>query len=608
MALREETNRILLLLAVCFAVFANSLTGEFVYDDVRQIVRNPLIQDGALFWQALTSDVWAFKGDGTIAASNYWRPTFTLWQIANFRIFGPAPFGWHLANIALHSGVCLLVFLLLRRWAFPAAISFSAALVFAVHPVHVESVAWISGSPDLLFSAAFLGSLWFAADFADGGSRTKLAISVLLYAAALGAKEIGVFCLPIYYLVLSGSSVNAGERRPRIAGLLSFAAAAVAYFFIRWSVLGAVSRPPENAATYFEAAASVPLMFAFYLRQIFFPAWLGANYPLEPVVTIGLTNFALPLVLAAAILAATVLLARRDRRVWLAASLFILPLLPAFNATAFIREQIVHDRYLYLPLMGALMLIAIVVSKIASERTILAAAALSVLLAIQTVRYNTAWANELALWSWTLEVDDSSFTNSQYATALEAAGRTSEAAEAYAKAIEKRPTARGYLGRGRNYLRMKRFAEAEADLTRALRFPDEAAEAYALYQTYEALGLCYSEQGKPDAAAANFHEARSRLPIYSASITANLATVLYQQNRKEEALNELRSVREQAKRELLPESKRIFLLLGMLYAEMGRKDEARAELMEYLGSTAGFGNAANAADRRQASALLERLK
>ncbi len=92
---KDRRNLILaiVLVAVSFAVFANTLGGEFVYDDLRQIVRNPLIQDSELFGKALTSDVWAFKGDGEYTASNYWRPTFTAYHILNFQLFGLNPFG-----------------------------------------------------------------------------------------------------------------------------------------------------------------------------------------------------------------------------------------------------------------------------------------------------------------------------------------------------------------------------------------------------------------------------------------------------------------------------------------------------------------------------------
>src|SRR5688500_18818410 len=96
--------------------FSNAVSGDFVYDDGRQIVANPLIQKSDLFVQALTSDVWAFKADGSVSASNYWRPVFTALCILSFGLFGLEPFGWHLLNILLHAGVCVVAYLLMRRW------------------------------------------------------------------------------------------------------------------------------------------------------------------------------------------------------------------------------------------------------------------------------------------------------------------------------------------------------------------------------------------------------------------------------------------------------------------------------------------------------------
>src|SRR5438552_1382270 len=115
---KSDIKWLVVVAMVCFVMFANGVGGEFVYDDNRQIVRNTLIQNSDFIWKALTSDVWAFKGGGTEAASNYWRPTFTAWHILNFRLFGMNPVGWHIANIVVHSSVCVLAFSLLRRCAF----------------------------------------------------------------------------------------------------------------------------------------------------------------------------------------------------------------------------------------------------------------------------------------------------------------------------------------------------------------------------------------------------------------------------------------------------------------------------------------------------------
>lgn len=609
MKLSDEWKWLLLLAAVCALVYANSLTGTFVYDDLRQVLRNPLVQDNSMIWRALTSDVWAFKGDGSAAASNYWRPTFTAWHIINYRLFGANPVGWHVTNLLLHSSVCLLIFALLRRWAFSAATAFTIALIFCIHPVHVESVAWISGSPDLLFALAFLGSLWFASAYAETGKVNFFIVSAILYAVALGAKEIGILCLPIYYLAITASPVKPKEPVDAKMATLALGSLAVIYFMVRWSIIGAISRAPDDAVGFAGALLSIPSMFAFYLRQIFFPVWMGANYPLEPVGQIGFENFVLPLIVSIAAVGAVVYLAKTVDKGRLAAAIFLLPLLPAMNATAFIPEQIVHDRYLYLPLLGSLMLVVPFAAKLISERNVLIAGVLiSAALGFQTVRYNRAWANDLALWSWTSTIDNSSFTAMQLGDELAEQQRYDEAVKAFSSSIAKRLTVRGYLGRGRVFAEMHKYADAERDLKSVFQFPPGAAEAYALYQAYEALGLTYAAQGNYAAALDCFTEARDRLPIYHAALSVDLAIVLYQAGKKDQAMQELENARVQARKEMLPESKAVFLRLGMLYAEAGRKDDARSNLREYLSLTKTYNDKVTLDERQQAGKMLDSMK
>ena len=223
------------------------------------------------------------------------------------------------------------------------------------------------------------------------------------------------------------------------------------------------------------------------------------------------------------------------------------------------------------------MLLVPLAAKIVNERYVLiAGCVIAAALSFQTFKYNTAWANNLSLWTWTSTVDDSSFTSMQLGNALSEAGRNDESIAAYAAAIAKKPSVRGYLGRARGYITAKQYANAEKDLMTALAMPKERRESYTLYQIYESLGIAYIEQKKFDAAVKSLNDARNDLPIYKAALTEKLAVVLYQAGQKADALRELESVRDQAQRELLPESKNVFLRLGMLYGELGRKEDARA--------------------------------
>ncbi len=635
----KKTDLILLavIALVAFAVFANSLTGDFVYDDARQIVRNPLIQDNSLIGKALTSDVWAFKGDGTLAASNYWRPTFTAFHILNFRLFGLSPFGWHFLNLLLHAGVCALIFLLLRRWDLSPNLAFAISLVFAVHPVHVESVAWISGSPDLLFGASFLGSLWFADKWAaEKTGSFNLIIALVLYALALGAKEVAMLCFPVYFLIFSyrrnttaETEVNPKKKKSKnekteierktsaFTSTLAFGILAAAYFFIRWAVLGKVSQPAEEAAGFYNAVLSIPQVFVFYLKQIIFPITIGANYPLRPIVSIDFFNFILPLIISILAVVLFYLLARRSFIQKIGFAIFFLPLLPAMNITAFVPEQIVHDRYLYLSLLGYLLMIfpylAENLKKKMPEKAESGLLILGVLaslpLAVQTVINNQYWKTEFALWEHSVQVDpSSSFTFTQYGTALAQTGKYSEALEAFNRSLDNRQTALGLMGRARANIYLNNYEEAVWDLQTVVEMPNEDLNAYTLYQTYETLALALSQNGKNDKAEEILRDARKRLPIYHAALTEKLAVVLYQQNRKTEVLKELEEARTQARREMLPESKNIFMRLGMLYGEAGQKEKAREALQDYLNVTNGINDTNTLQNRQRVSELLRKLK
>lgn len=630
MNLKSELKWLILIALVTVGVFANSLGGEFVYDDRRQIVANALIQTPSLYGKAVTSDVWAFKGDGTVAASNYWRPTFTAWCIINYQLFGLEPFGWHLLNILLQLGVCLLAFLLLRRWGLSQLVAFIITLIFAVHPIHTESVTWIAGSPDLLFGLFFLASLWFAESVGDKekkkGRSLNLAFAVLCYVLALGAKEVAVLCFPVYYLIFARTrnddipkrqKGNEEARSARFNRFGIFAVTAGIYFGVRWMVLGQLSRPAEGAASTLSIILSAPSIFAFYLRQIVFPYWVGINYPLRPVEEMDAMNFLVPLVISLIAIGGFWLLARRSNIQKIGLALFILPLLPVFNIPAFPPEQIVHDRYLYLPLLGFLMIVFPYLGELfekafagRGEKVLLTFAVLiCVPLAVQTFLYNRVWLNELSLWRHAVTIDAGSAANwAALGSELSEKEQTVEAIKAFDTSIGIRPAPIAYIGRAQNLIKTGKSDAAVKDLEAVVATDQKGIDLYTLYQAYEALAIAHQQNRSLDKAEAVLIEARQRLPIYAAALTEKLAIVLYQQNRKPDALRELESMKGQARVELLPASKAVFLRLGMLYAEAVRNDEAKANLKEYLNLTTTAWDKETPGNRKQAEQLLRQLK
>ncbi|HKF26712.1 MAG TPA: hypothetical protein VKB24_12060, partial [Candidatus Acidoferrum sp.] len=266
---------------ICVLPYLPAIRYGFVYDDDVQVLQNPLLAS----WQSLgpifLKPSWSFLYSGL--HGGYYRPLFLVWLSLNRHLFGFWPVGWHLASLALHATVCGLFFLLLGRHGFPAWIAFFAALFFGLHPVHIESVAWVSGSTDLVAAAALLASLllwWKGRE--TRGSGWMAALSLACYAAGLLAKETAmVFPAIVFaYACFAGADgPDSGLRRLRgpLREALPFAAVALLYLLLRRAVLGSTVQTVAWAGLKI-TAATAPSLLLFYARQLVWPANLSLFY------------------------------------------------------------------------------------------------------------------------------------------------------------------------------------------------------------------------------------------------------------------------------------------------------------------------------------------
>jgi len=608
--LRPQADR-LILLAIALAslaVYLNALGGEFVYDDRKQILDNDLIQQPGAIVRALGADVWAFKGDRPEAWSNYWRPSFVAWLALNHRCFGlDSTLGWHIGSVALHALTGMLAYLLLRQIAVPRTVAASAVLVFAVHPAHVESVAWVSGAPDLLMAVSLLASWTLALTAEQRRSRGRRLAALGLFAVALLAKEAAVV-FPLL-LALSLALLGTRHRREVIRAVGPFAALAVAYLVIRWLILGRLEIETPWRAGPPAMVLTAPELLAFYLRQSFLPWQLGPSYPLRLVTPaqLGAGNFWLPLAVVIAAALFTVWTVRRSRGALLGAALFLLPLLPAMNVNAFIPEHLVHDRYLYLPLLGVWIVVflagraALVGTRWIDRGVVLAALMLCPALAWQTVRYNSAWRSDVALWECGIRSDPTSaFNLAQYGNALLHAGRTAEARTALEQALALQPVAGAFIDRATIATREGRFADAERDLQRVVAAQPDNPGAY------ERLALVFERQKRLDEAAEVLTRGRDNVPYRRCAFTTNLAVVYYLAGRKAEALGELQSASSLVGRETTPACEMASFHLGSLLLELGRRDEAQEALRRYLDVSERRRDRQSLERREQARRLLAR--
>jgi len=415
--LRDPTGRelLLLVLGIGFAIYVPSLQYEFVHDDLSQIVANPRVQSWEYLPGYFTTHVWAHLYG--VGQANYYRPLFLVWLLLNHTLFSLNPLGWHLTTVAAHLAAGSLVYTLARKLLEDSRAAALAALVFLLHPAQVESVAWISGVSEPLTAIFLLGGLlaYIHADRGLPGTRSRLwtAISLLFYFMALLLKESGALLPVLIFLYgLTFRRPNHLNLASRLAQALRpcwlYAVPLAAYLLLRMFALQATwqARMKVSVVT---ALLTLPSLLWLYLKHLFLPMNLALNYDTPYVTHPGLGDFFLPL--AGVLLTAVALgwAARRSRLVGFCAFWMIVPLtLPLAGAGLFPYFDLVHDRYLYLPVAGVALLLGEGYRRLALWRPgalpVLAVTGMAILLAWQTSSYEGAWSSNLTLHRRSVEL------------------------------------------------------------------------------------------------------------------------------------------------------------------------------------------------------------
>ena len=543
---------VLAAIAIAIAAYLSAIPGGFVSDDDVQIVQNPHVTDPALLGRALVSDVWGFTREDSTPQSHYWRPLFLLWLVANHRLFGLAPAGWHVASLLLHCAVVVAAAAALRRLELRPAVAAAALWIFAAHPVHVESVAWASGAPDLLMSL-FLLAAW---------SARRAPVALGLFACALLSKETAIVYPALLFLHALPHGARVAVRR-----VFPYLAVAATFVALRMALLG---RPfgETSGAGALETLSLLPEAVFFYIRQALWPAALSPVHPLER------NAFAWVALLAA--LAIGALLWKRSAATRAGLALFGIFLAPVlFGLPLMDPDRLVQDRYLYLPLLG----LAIVAAQAASDlleratgrttagRALLAGGmATALLLAFLTFRYNVAWWSDIALWERAVVVHpESTYALGTLGFHYRVADRPDEARSVLERARAIDPDApQVLLDLAILDSDVQRYRRAERLLVRALRAAPE-------HETIpDHLGRVLLARGEAERAAEVFRAARERHPHLRLKNTINLALTLRAAGRLPDAVRELESVEDLLWQSEDPTLRQGLVHLGEMRAQLAR--------------------------------------
>ncbi|MGP8201341.1 MAG: tetratricopeptide repeat protein [Limisphaerales bacterium] len=555
----------LVLVVATLVAYGPALPAGFVWDDDLYVANNPLLaaSDGLRrIWFSFESP------------SQYFPLTYTTFYVEH-ALWGLNPAGYHLINILLHTANALLLWRLLTRLRVPGA--WLAAAIFALHPVQVESVAWISERKNVLMGFFFLLTLLAWIKFIDAQCRhpwRSYALALLFYALSLSAKTTACTLPAALLLILWLEKMPVNWRR----------LAQVAPFMAMGIGMGVVSmwwerhhQGPQPATSIWIGPVERVLVASrapwFYAGKLLWPANLTVNYPRWTISTSDPRAYAW--LLASVALGVVIWRARRwtGRGVEVAVAFFVLTLSPllGFIMVYTFAYSFVADHYQYLACIGPMALAAagieIGLGRVAAGKPFfrpVVCAALLMTLGALTWKQSGMYADTETLWQTTLRRNPNSLLAhaSLGAAALEN-GRTDEAIAHLQKVLEFDPKFAGvHYDLGASFFRLGRMDEAIAQYRKEL----EINPGFAL--THNSLAEALAREGKADEAIAEYQKALAIEPDM-ASANDDLGVILLKKGMVDEAIAHLQKA-VQLGPAFIGEQKN----LGIAFAKKGQLKEA----------------------------------
>jgi protein O-mannosyl-transferase len=598
-------------LAAAFLAYIPALGAHYIWDDESYVTGNETLRTMGGLAQ-IWLEPWATPQYYPLVHTTFWL---------EYRFWGLAPAGYHAVNLLLHASCGVLVYLLLRRLALPGALL--AAALFVLHPVHVESVAWITERKNVLsalfYLSAMLAYLRFRPLNEGGGTgRRDYFLALALFAGALLSKTVTA-SMPAAFLLLIYWKEGRLTRRDVLLLVPFFVLGLVAGGNTAWLEKHRVGAYGEDwALSPAERVLIAGRAVWFYFGKLLWPNPLVFIYPRWELDTRSLVQWAFPVT---AVLAVGVLAALRTRigRGPLVAALFfggtLFPALGFFDVYP-MRFSFVADHFQYLASLGILALLAALGARALDRpdrRTVAQGAAALWLLALGTITYTQSshYRDYETLWLDTLAKNPGCWmARNNLGLLYEKTGRVEDAIAQYRLALEAKPRAAdAHTNLGNVLLAAGRRAEAMTHLREAVQLAPDSSEAWnnlgggltEAGETREALecyrrataidpedarlrlnlGTALATSGDLDGAIAALGAAEPRLSASHAPALAaarfNLGNALFQSNRVEHAAEQYRLALR-----LRPDDIDARINLGYSLVRLGRGAEALPLFREAL--------------------------
>jgi len=481
---RNRWTTVLICLALMILTvvpFASVKDNGFInLDDNRYIYENPHVQSGL----NMDSIKYAFSFD----VSN-WHPLTWLSLMADHHFFGVNPAGYHVVNLIFHVINTILLFLVLWRMTravWPCAF---VAAVFAIHPLHVESVAWVAERKDVLSGLFWILTMGAYSYYVEKPELRRYVFVLLFFILGLMSKPMLV-TLPFVLLLLDYWPLRRFETRIWLTIRLAMIEKIPLFVLTILSCIltymaqaqgGAVQT--AKAASPFVQMGNVLISYIAYIGKMIWPASLAVLYP-YPASVAGWQVLGSALLLIA--ITAFVLWRARKSPYLATGWLWYLGSLVPVIGIVQVGCQAMADRYTYIPLIGLFMMAAWGASELAKKLNLpgvilpVLSAGIILCLSVLTWMQVGYWQNNLTLYDHTLKVTENNWLiHNNRGNVHTGTGNFRQAIEDYTRSIEIKPDyAEAYINRGAAYNGLEHYNHAVADFSRAIQIKPDYAEAY----------------------------------------------------------------------------------------------------------------------------------
>ena len=607
------------LVITALAAYWPVLKCEFVnYDDDKYVTENPHVKRGITY----ESVIWAF----TTPHYHMWHPLTSLTHLLDYQLFGLNPAWHHLTSLLFHIASTLLLFGILKRMTAAVWPSLFVVAVFALHPLNVESVAWVSERKNVLSTFFWMLTLTAYIRYTDRSCLGRFLLLVLVFALATMTKPM-VVTLPFVLLLLDYwplgrlqfkrlsdeqdlEQTESGQVDGRRVPLWRLLVEKIP-LFVLVGALSAVTFIAQQRGGVMSGWHNVPLKYRLanalvsyvaYISKMVWPTRLAVFYP-HPFNKLPIWQVVASALVLLAVSVAVLWFARRRKYLTVGWLWYLGILVPVIGLVQ-VGSQAMADRYTYLPFIGLFIMIAWGLYDLSANRRYrkitLGSLALAVLLALAvcTRLQLRHWRNNKSLFERAINVTDDNFVmNNNYANVLKNMGQAEKAIEHFNIALRIRPDSPEiYNNLGNAFRRLDRFDDAVMCYQKALElkayFPqacynlaaeltrqgktDEAVDQYRLalrlrpddVETLSGLGFALAQKGRFDEAIGYYQKA---LELEPDNIIARgrLGLALASVKKFDEAIEQFQIVLKAS-----PQDLEMHCNVGILLAAQGKTDEA----------------------------------